>query len=66
MKILEMAELLYSKSEELGEEAEINVEIEDMLYDFTIETQEEVFDGFDTFYPEGLKIVLKKENEDRY
>lgn len=63
MKILELAELLYSKSNELSEDAEINLEIEDTLYDFQIETQEEVFDGFETFYPEGLKIVVKKDND---
>lgn len=62
MKILELAELLYSKSEELEEGAEIMVEDENgTLYDFTIEPTEAMFDGFDEYYPEGLKIVIKKE-----
>lgn len=61
MKISELVELLSSKCEELEEDAEILVQKEDgLLYDFKIETTEEVFDGFDTFYPEGLKIVTKE------
>lgn len=59
MKILEMAELLYSMSEQLEEGAEILVEDEEgMLSDFKIEKTEAVFDGFDEYYPEGLKIVI--------
>jgi hypothetical protein len=61
MKISELVQLLSSRSEELEEDAEILAESEDgMLYDIEIEDTEEMFDGFDTFYPAGLKIVIKK------
>lgn len=61
MKISELVQLLSSRSEELEEDAEILAEGEDgILYDIEIEDTEEVFDGFDTFYPAGLKIVIKK------
>ena len=61
MKISELVQLLSSRSEELEEDAEILAEGEDgMLYDIEIEDTEEVFDGFDTFYPAGLKIIIKK------
>ena len=61
MKISELVQLLSSRSEELEEDAEILAESEDgMLYDIEIEDAEEMFDGFDTFYPAGLKIVIKK------
>jgi hypothetical protein len=61
MKISELVQLLSSRCEELEEDAEILAEGEDgTLYDIEIEDTEEVFDGFDTFYPAGLKIVIKK------
>ena len=61
MKISELAQLLSSRCEELEEDAEILAEGEDgILYDIEIEDTEEVFDGFDTFYPAGLKIITKK------
>ena len=61
MKILELAELISSKceSEVFNPEAEILFESEDgTLLDFRIEETEAAFDGFDTYYPEGLKIVV--------
>lgn len=61
MKISELVQLLSSRREELEEDAEILAEGEDgTLYDIEIEDTEEVFDGFDTFYPAGLKIIIKK------
>ena len=61
MKISELVQLLSSRCEELEEDAEILAEGEDgILYDIEIEDTEEVFDGFDTFYPAGLKIITKK------
>lgn len=61
MKIYELAEFLYSKSEELDDDAEILVEDEEgALWDFDIQDTEAVFDGFDEYYPEGLKIVIRK------
>lgn len=53
--------MLQERAAELEQEAEILVEGEDgTLYDFEIGDTEEAFDGFDTFYPAGLKIVLRK------
>jgi len=53
---------LQERASELEDSAEILVEGEDgLLYDFDIEDTEEAFDGFDTFYPAGLKIVVEKE-----
>lgn len=66
MKIYEMADLLYSKGEQLPDEGEILVEQDGILYDFDIEDTEEIFDGFDTVYPAGLKIVLKPSNHTDY
>ena len=61
MNIYKFIDALQERASELEPEAEILVEGEDgTLYDFTIEDTEEVFDGFDTFYPAGLKIVLRK------
>ena len=61
MRISELAELLCSESERLDDDAEILIEVDGVLWDFNIEHTDEVFDGFDTFYPEGLKIVIKNE-----
>ena len=61
MKVSEMAALLCSKCDELEEDAEILVEVEGWLHEFDIEDTEATFDGFDTAYPEGLKIVIRKE-----
>ena len=62
MNIYKFIDHLQERAAELEQEAEILVEGEDgTLYDFTIEDTEEAFDGFDTFYPAGLKIVVKKE-----
>ena len=56
-----MTDHLQERASELEDSAEILVEGEDgLLYDFTIEDTEEAFDGFDTFCPAGLKIVLRK------
>jgi hypothetical protein len=61
VNIYKFIDALQERASELEPEAEILVEGEDgTLYDFTIEDTEEVFDGFDTFYPAGLKIVLRK------
>lgn len=61
MNIYKFIDHLQERAAELEEGAEILVECEDgTLYDFTIEDAEEAFDGFDTFYPAGLKIVLRK------
>ena len=62
MKIYELEALLSSKYDELDEDAEILAEGEDgLLYDIEIQPTDAVFDGFDTYYPEGLKIVIKKQ-----
>ena len=46
--------------EDIDFDSEILVEGEDgLLHDFTIEDTEEAFDGFDTYYPAGLKIVVE-------
>jgi len=61
VNIYKFIDALQERASELEPEAEILVEGEDgTLYDFDIEDTEEVFDGFDTFYPAGLKIVLRK------
>ena len=61
MNIYKFIEHLQERAAELEPEAEILVEGEDgTLYDFEIGETEEAFDGFDTFYPAGLKIVLLK------
>ena len=61
MNIYKFIEHLQKRAAELEPEAEILVEGEDgTLYDFDVEDTEEAFDGFDTFYPAGLKIVLRK------
>lgn len=63
MKIVDMIDYLsrvYDR-ENIEMDSEILVEDEDgTLHDFDIEDTEAVFDGFDTYYPEGLKIVLKQ------
>lgn len=62
MNIYQFIDHLQERAAELEDDAEILVEGEGgMLYDFTIEETEEAFDGFDTFCPAGLKIVVKKE-----
>lgn len=62
MNIYKFIDLLQERAADLEQEAEILVEGEDgTLCDFTIEDTEEAFDGFDTFYPAGLKIVVKKD-----
>ena len=61
MKIEKFFDLLSGRIEDFEPDAEFLVEDEDgTLCDFTIEDTEEAFDGFDTFYPAGLKIVLKR------
>lgn len=61
MKINDFYDQLSERICEFEYDAEILVEGEDgTLYDFTIEDTEEQFDGFDTLYPAGLKIVVKK------
>lgn len=61
MNIYKFIDQLQKRASELEPEAEILVEGEDgTLYDFEIQSTEEAFDGFDTFYPAGLKIVLRK------
>ncbi|MBQ9646098.1 MAG: hypothetical protein IJV24_07060 [Prevotella sp.] len=62
MKIEQLHDLLSDRIFEFERDAEILVEGEDgLLYDFTLADTEEQFDGFDTFYPAGLKIVLKRQ-----
>ena len=61
MNIYKFIDQLQERAAELEPEAEILVEGEDgTLYDFEIGETEEAFDGFDTFYPAGLKIVRLK------
>lgn len=61
MNIYKFIDHLQERAAELEDGAEILVEGEDgLLYDFEIQDTEEAFDGFDTFYPAGLKIVVKK------
>lgn len=61
MKIDKFYDPLSERIADFETDAEILVEAEDgTLCDFTIEDTEEAFDGFDTFYPAGLKIVPMK------
>lgn len=58
MNIYKFIDHLQECAAKLEDGAEILVEGEDgTLYDFDIEDTEEAFDGFETFYPAGLKIV---------
>ncbi len=64
MKLRDFIDLLSEQDarEERSPDGEILVEDEDgLLHDFTVEETEEAFDGFETYYPAGLKIVVKKE-----
>ena len=62
MNIYKFIDHLQERAAELEDGAEILVEGEDgTLYDFDIEDTKEAFDGFDTFYPAGLKIVKRAE-----
>lgn len=64
MKIRQLHDLLEDTMlrEDFNDDAEILVEDEDgLLYDFTLADTEEQFDGFDTFYPAGLKVVVKRQ-----
>lgn len=59
MNIYQFIDHLQERAADLEPEAEILVETEDgTLADFTLADTEEAFDGFDTFYPAGLKIVI--------
>lgn len=61
MNIYKFIDHLQERAAELEEGAEILAEGEDgLLYDFEIQDTEEAFDGFETYYPAGLKIVLRK------
>ena len=61
MNVYRFIDQLQQRAEELENDAEILVEGDDgTLYDFTLEDTEEAFDGFETFFPAGLKIVVKK------
>lgn len=61
MNIYKFIDHLQERAAELEEGAEILVEGEDgLLYDFEIQDTEEAFDGFETYYPAGLKVVLRK------
>lgn len=61
MNVYKFIDLLQERAAELENDAEILVEGDDgTLYDFTLEDTEEAFDGFETFFPAGLKIVMKK------
>ena len=59
MKILELIDVLSSMSETLDDNAEVFIEQEGVLCEFDIEQTEEQFDGFFSFYPAGLKFVLR-------
>lgn len=62
MNLYKFIDHLQERASELEDGAEILVEGEDgLLYDFEIQGTEEAFDGFDTFYPAGLKIVKHSE-----
>lgn len=60
MKIYEAAALLNDKLDamQVDSDSEIFVEIDGVLHDFKIEETPEMFDGFDTVYPAGLKLVI--------
>ncbi len=67
MKVSKMEQLISSLGELYGldGDAEILVADEDgWLHDFTIDYVEESFDGFDTVYPAGLKIVPADKNDE--
>lgn len=58
MKITDFVAVCTAKDFE--PDAEILVEREDgMLHDFDLVETEASFDGFDGYFPEGLKIVIK-------
>lgn len=62
MKIYDLIDRLqeFSSEDFFQEDAEILVEDETgALRDFVLTGTEAVFDGFDEFAPEGLKITLK-------
>ena len=66
MKLLKLEKLVCSLREEyeLGDDAEILVADDaGWLHEFKLEYFPEVFDGFDTAYPAGLKIVTTKTDE---
>ena len=66
MKLLKLEKLVCSLREEheLGDDAEILVADDDgWLHEFKLEYMPEVFDGFYTAYPAGLKIVTIKDQE---
>ena len=66
MKLLKLEKLICSLREEYGldDESEILVADDDgWLHEFKLEYFPEVFDGFDTAYPAGLKIVTTKTDE---
>lgn len=66
MKLLKLEKLVCSLREEyeLGDDAEILVADDaGWLHEFKLEYFPEVFDGFDTAYPAGLKIVTIKDEE---
>ena len=63
MKLRDFIDLLSERyaREEMNPDAEILVEDEGgLLHDFTVEETEEAFDGFETYYPAGLKIVINE------
>ena len=63
MKLRDFIDLLSERyaREEMSPDAEILVEDEGgLLHDFTVEETEEAFDGFETYYPAGLKIVINE------
>lgn len=61
MNVYRFIDQLQQRAAELENDAEILVESDDgTLYGFTLENTEEAFDGFETFFPAGLKIVVKK------
>ena len=66
MNLSKLEELVCSLREEyeLGDDAEILVADDaGWLHEFKLEYFPEVFDGFDTAYPAGLKIVTTKDEE---
>ena len=55
-----MAGWLYSMADRVGSDAEVSVELDGTLYEFTLEETEERFDDFYTVYPAGVKIVPRQ------
>lgn len=59
MKIYEIQDAIVQALNKYGSDVEVFVEGADgLLHDFRIEEIPETFDGFDTVYPAGYKLIM--------